>query len=211
MYESEGVVLIVDDDASMRCSLERLMRSVGLKAKSFGSAQEFLRCCLPEEPACLVLDIRMPGLSGLDLQDRLIITQRNLPIIFITGHGSVPMSVRALKSGAVDFLLKPFDDQELLDAIHKTLERNRLTKQEAAERVSIQQHLDSLTPREHEVLVLVVRGRLNKQIADKLSISEKTVKMHRARVMKKMQARSLAELVRLAGKIESYEQDHRAE
>ncbi|ADE14690.1 response regulator receiver [Nitrosococcus halophilus Nc 4] len=197
----EETVFIVDDDASIRRSLERLIKSVGFQVESFASAQEFLRREPTIRPAGLVLDVRMPGPSGFDLQDKLAFLHCNLPIIFITGHGTIPLSVRAMKGGAIEFLTKPLDEQYLLDAIHKAVELNRQAMQEQVKITEVQQRLTSLTPRESEVFKLVITGLLNKQIAFKLGRSEKTIKVHRARVMEKMQAKSLAQLVRLAEKM----------
>jgi len=200
MKAAEPIVFVVDDDASVCKALDRLIRSVGLKAETFPSAKDFLRREPHNGPSCLVLDIRMPGLSGLDLQRELAAKDYSIPIIFITGHGDIPMSVQAMKAGAVDFLPKPFSDQELLDAIHAALEKDTLAREERAELSNIQRRIGSLTPREHEVFVRVVTGMLNKQIASELGASEKTVKVHRARVMQKMGVQSLAELVHLAEK-----------
>jgi RNA polymerase sigma factor (sigma-70 family) len=197
----ESLVFVVDDDAAVRRSVERLIRSVGLRVESFASAQEFLRREHPDGPACVVLDVRMPGLSGLDLQEKLTAAELAIPVIFMTGHGTVPMSVRAMKAGAVDFLQKPFDDQVLLDAVHQALERDRQARLEGEQLQEVRQRMESLTPREREVFALVVSGMLNKQIAAELGTSEKTIKVHRARVMLKMQADSLADLVRLAEKL----------
>jgi len=200
MTISDADVFVVDDDALIRDALEQLVKSVGLKADTFASTLEFLGTELPDKPGCLVLDIRMPGLSGLDLQDELIKRGRAIPIIFITGHGTVPMSVRAMKAGAVDFLQKPFEDQELLDAIHHSIELNRLTRLERVEIDKIEQRIKFLTLREHEILLFVTAGMLNKQIAYNLKMSENTVKTHRARIMRKMEVESLAELVRATEK-----------
>ena len=194
-------VFIVDDDPSVRQALSRLVGSVGLDVEAFSSAREFLDHARPQCPGCLVLDIRLPGLSGLDLQRELATAGKSLPIVFITGHGTILMSVQAMKAGAVDFLEKPFDDQVFLDAIHRAIERDRTTRRERHEKVEIKRRVGTLTPREREVLTLVVQGRLNKQIGAELGTTEKTVKVHRARVMHKMQAGSLADLVRLAGTV----------
>jgi len=201
MSETEPIVFIVDDDDSVRKSLARLITSVGLKVETFSSANAFLKRDSYDGPACLVLDIRMPGLSGLDLQTELAKAQRTLSIVFITGHGNIPMSVQAIKAGAVDFLEKPFEEQALLDAVHLAIQKDRAAKEKLAELSEIQERVESLTPREREVFALVVTGMLNKQIAFEMGISEKTIKVHRARVMQKMQAASLAELVRLAEKL----------
>jgi len=200
MTISEAVVFVVDDDSLVRDSLKRLVRSVGLQAETFPSAQAFLDTELPDKSGCLVLDIRMPGLSGLDLQDELVKRGISIPIIFITGHGTVPMSIRAMKAGAVDFLQKPFEDQELLDIIHHAIEQNRQTRLAQTEINEIEQRIKLLTLREHEILVLVITGMLNKQIAIDLKISENTVKTHRAHIMRKMDVESLAELVRATEK-----------
>lgn len=200
MTISDAAVFVVDDDALIRDSLGQLVKSVGLQASTFSSAQAFLDTELPDKPSCLILDIRMPGLSGLDLQDELVKRGIPIPIIFITGHGTVPMSVRAMKAGAVDFLQKPFEDQELLDLIHHAIEQNRQTRLAQAEINKIEQRIKSLTLREHEILVLVTVGMLNKQIAYDLKLSENTVKTHRARIMRKMEVESLAELVRATEK-----------
>ena len=199
MNELEPMVFVVDDDDSVRKALTRLIQSVGIKVECFASAEAFLLRQRYEGPCCLVLDIRMPGLSGLDLQEKLTKANLTLPIIFITGHGTIPMSVRAMKAGAIDFLEKPFEDQALLDLIKHAFECDRQAKQEHAEKSEILKRFESLTPREQEVLALVVTGKLNKQIAIELDISEKTVKFHRAHVMEKMQAESLADLVRVSG------------
>lgn len=198
MPESTPTVLIVDDDVSVRDALARLLRSVGLQATTFASVPAFLAGPRPDGPACLVLDVRLPGENGLVLQDTLRTMPQRLPIIFLTGHATVPLCARALKAGAVDFLQKPCDDQDLLAAIAMALEQDRHAREEANNAAAVQQCLDTLTPREREVLALVTTGKLNKQIADVLGTSEKTVKVHRARVMQKMQAPSLAALVRMA-------------
>jgi len=200
MIISDAVIFIVDDDSLIRDSLEQLVKSVGFKAETFSSAQAFLNTKLSDKPGCLILDIRMPGLSGLDLQSELVKRRIPIPIIFITGHGTVPMSVRAMKAGAVDFLQKPFEDQELLDLIHHSIEQNRQKRLEQAEINKIEQRIKSLTLREHEILLLVTDGQLNKRIAYDLKMSENTVKTHRARIMRKMEVKSLAELVRVTEK-----------
>ena len=202
MTEEMGTVFVVDDDSSVRGGLGRLLKSVGLAVETFASAREFLERGRAEGPACLVLDVRLPELSGLDLQAELARAGVAIPIIFITGHGNVPISVRAMKAGAADFMEKPVDDQQLLDAVHRALERDRRVRQEQAEVAELRRRLESLTPREREVLAHVVAGRLNKQIAAELGTSEKTVKVHRARVMEKMKVSSLPELVRAAEKLE---------
>ena len=199
--ESEPVVFIVDDDASVRKGLERLVRSVGLRGKTFASAPEFLQCAASDGPSCLVLDVRMPGVSGLALQETLAAVGHRIPIIFITGHGDITMSVRAMKAGAVDFLPKPLNDQDLLEAIQGAIARDQQAREVQAALQAIQQRVDLLTPREHDVLGLVVAGLLNKQIAAELGMSEKTVKAHRAQVMQKMQVSSVAQLVLLAEKV----------
>lgn len=197
---TEPVVFIIDDDPSVRRSLERLLKSVGLVTESFATAREFLQRGHCEEPGCVVLDVRMPEISGLELQEKLAKAGICLPIIFISGHGTVSMSVRAMKAGALDFLMKPFDEQDLLDAIQRALERSRLEKTEREELHAIQERALSLSPREREVFSLVVSGLLNKQIADRLNTTEKTIKVHRAAVMAKMNAPTLADLVRMAAK-----------
>ena len=200
MNPAEPAVYVVDDDVSVRSALERLLKSVGLTVKTFSSAQEFLDQATPEGSGCLIVDLRMPGMSGLDLQDQLSARQLSLPVIFLTGYGTVPASVRAMKAGAVDFLEKPVDDQTLLDAILKALERDRRGRLNQAEMQAIKQRVASLTPREYEVLTFITAGSLNKQVAAELGTTEKTIKVHRARIMEKMQCSSLAELVRLAQK-----------
>jgi FixJ family two-component response regulator len=201
MSETDAVVFVVDDDAPMRESLKNLIRSVGLQVELFASAQEFLRSKRPNLPSCLVLDVRLPGLSGLDLQKRTGDAGIEIPIIFITGHGDIPMSVRALKAGAVEFLTKPFRDQDLLDAIQQALERDRTVRDQRAALEELRSRFASLTSREREVMKLVVAGLLNKQIGAELGTSETTVKIHRHQVMEKMEAGSLPELVRMADRL----------
>jgi len=201
MSDSKPVVYIVDDDPSIRSLLTKLVQSIDLPVEVFASSQEFLSRARPEEPACIILDVRMPGLSGLDLQERLVQSGIDIPVIFITGFGNVPQSVRAMKAGAVDFLEKPFENQALLDAVNRALERSHLALQRRSELREMRNRIKSLTPREYEVFVRIATGLANKQVADELAISEKTVKIHRARVMQKMQARTFAELVRMAEKL----------
>jgi FixJ family two-component response regulator len=198
----DGVVYIVDDEETIRRALSRLVRTAGLTAQTFTSAQAFLEHPLPDHPACLVLDVRLPGLSGLDLQVALGPRQETVPIIFITGRGSIPMSVQAMRGGALDFLKKPVDGDLLLESIQRALARSREALARAAEHSDVARRLARLTPREREVLDLVVAGMLNKQIAAELGAAEKTVKVHRGRVMKKMEAGSVADLVRMTQKAE---------
>jgi FixJ family two-component response regulator len=199
---NEPTVYVVDDDESVCRALARLIRSVGLAATTFQSAKAFLDHTPPDGPVCLVLDVRLPGASGLDLQAALSQAGRDLPIVFITGHGDVPTTVRAMKGGAIDFLQKPFNDQELLDCVQRAIARSRTQRAERAERAELDRRFQTLTPREREILLHVVTGKLNKQIAGDLGIAEKTIKVHRGRVMEKMQAGSVAELVRMAEKLE---------
>jgi len=201
MKEPEPIVFIIDDDGMVREGLQSLVKSVGLRVETFASAPEFLAAKRPDAPACLVLDVRMPGLSGLELQQKLGVENIQIPIIFITGHGDIPMSVRAMKEGAHEFLTKPIRGQDLLDAVQKAIASDRRQRKERAELNEIRARFDSLTPREKEVLELVVRGLLNKQIADELGMSELTVKTHRAHVMEKTKAESLAHLVRMAERL----------
>jgi len=201
MSEHAAVVFVIDDDPSMLRSLASLLRSVGLEARVFSSAPEFMRAQRPDAPGCLVLDVRLPGMSGLAFQQELAKAGIALPVIFITGHGDVPMTVRAMKAGAVEFLTKPFDDQLLLDAINGAIERDRERRRTAAQLTELQTRYRTLTEREREVFKLVIAGRLNKQIADDLSLSVVTVKVHRAHVMRKMLAKSVVDLVRMADQL----------
>ena len=201
MAEAEPIVFVIDDDPSVRRAIRRLIGSVGLQVELFGSAKEFLHSRRPDAPSCLVLDIRLPGISGLDFQRELAVANVHIPIIFITAHGDIPMTVRAMKAGAVEFLTKPFHDQDLLDAINVALERDHAKRKQEAEIAILRQRWESLTPREREVLPLVVSGLLNKQIAGEIGTSETTVKVHRGQLMRKMGSDSLAELVRLAERI----------
>ena len=201
MTEAKSIVFVVDDDASVREALKSLIRSVGLQVELFDSAQEFLQRKRPYGPSCVVLDVRLPGIGGLDFQRKLIEAKIPIPIIFITGHGDIAMSVRAMKAGAVEFLTKPFRDQDLLDAIQLALERDRVRRERELEIATLRERFELLTPREREVLPGVISGFLNKQIAAEIGTSETTVKVHRGQLMRKMGARSLPELVRMAEKI----------
>ena len=196
---NEAIVFIVEDDASMRRALINLFQSVGLGVKAFGSASELLQSKLPDAPSCLVLDVRLPGLSGLDFQTEMAKANVNIPIIFMTGHGDIPMTVRAMKGGAVDFLTKPFRDQDMLDAVMKAIERNRKRRKVEKVIANLNGLFETLTSRERDILALVSSGLMNKQIAAELGLAEITVKIHRGHIMKKMSATSLADLVRMAG------------
>jgi FixJ family two-component response regulator len=198
MNKTAPTVYVVDDDASVLCALARLIRSFGMQVETFATGQAFLGCKVPKGPACVVMDVRLSGENGLILQDALRSSERRLPIIFITGHGTVPLCAQALKAGAVDFLLKPVDEQDLLEAIARAIEEDCWTQAKQRKRAAIAWRVATLTPREQDVMALVITGRLNKQIADELGVSEKTIKVHRARVMQKMQVTSVAELVRMA-------------
>jgi FixJ family two-component response regulator len=202
MTEAVGLVYVVDDNASMRESLKNLIRSVGLRVEAFASAQEFLRAQRSDVPGCLVLDVRLPGLSGLDLQKRMAEAETDIPIIFLSGHADIAMSVRAMKAGAVEFLTKPVREQDLLDAIQQAVERDRGRRDQRTEVEHLRERFDLLTPKERDVMGKVVAGLLNKQIAGELGMSETTVKIHRHQVMEKMRAGSLAELVRMADRLE---------
>jgi len=201
MSEDRAVVFVIDDDASMRRSLDTLLRSVGLDVRLFSSAQEFTQAGRPDAPGCVVLDVRLPGMSGLAFQQELVKAAVTLPVIFITGHGDVPMTVRAMKAGAAEFLTKPFDDQVLLDAVHAAIERDRARRREAASALELTMRYRVLTEREREVMKHVVAGRANKQIAADLGLSLVTVKVHRGQVMRKMQAKSVPDLVRMADRL----------
>lgn len=201
MNEPRPFVFVVDDDQAVCTALKRLIRSIGLEVETFTSARDFLRAKRADAPGCVVLDVRLPDLSGLNLQEKLTEAKIDLPIIFITGHGDIPMTVRAMKAGALEFLTKPIKDQELLDAIQRGIEKHRVQLLRRAEISELQAHYESLTPRERQVFPLVARGMLNKQIAAELGASEKTIKVHRGQVMGKMKADSVADLVRIAEKL----------
>ena len=201
MNDSRPIVFVVDDDPAVSVSMKRLIRSLGLEVQTFSSAQDFLRTKRPDAPGCLVLDVRLPDLSGLDLQQELAKANVDLPIVFVTGHADIPMSVRAMKAGAVEFLTKPFREQDLLEAIQHAIGQHRTSRQQRAEISELQQRQDLLTPREREVFPLVASGLLNKQIAHQLGASEKTIKIHRSQLMRKMKASSLADLVRMSERL----------
>jgi FixJ family two-component response regulator len=202
MLDANATVLVIDDDPALRDSVARLLRSVGLDAQLFASISDFLKSDPHDGPVCLVLDVRLPGESGLDLQRKLAAANRELPIIFITGHGDIPMSVQAMKGGAIEFLTKPFRDQDLLDAVRLGLSRDRLRRENDKALAALTERFGSLSPRERQIMIQVARGRLSKQIADDIGIAEATVKVHRSRAMHKMNTRSLPELGRMADKLE---------
>jgi FixJ family two-component response regulator len=206
MSDPESIVFVIDDDPSVRRAIKRLVGSVGLQVELFGSVQEFLASKLPNVPSCLVLDIRLPGISGLDFQRQLAEANTHIPIIFITAHGDIPMTVRAMKAGAVEFLTKPFRDQDLLDAVQVALERDRARRHHEAEIVTLRDRYESLSGREREVVSMVVCGLLNKQIAVEIGTTENTVKAHRSRAMEKMQADSLADLVKMVERLQSFQE-----
>ena len=201
MTEENQTVFIIDDDPSVRAAIERLVKAIGLSVETFESGQDFLQSRLPEAPSCVVLDVRLPGLSGLNLQKEMIDRGICIPVIFITAHGDIPMSVQAMKAGAVDFLTKPFRDQDLLDAIEQAIVSDQKAREKRTEVANLRVRYDSLTPREQEVMALVVTGLLNKEIAAEFGMSEKTIKIHRGHAMQKMKADSLAELVRMSEKL----------
>jgi len=201
MPDANSTVLVIDDDPELRASVGRLLRSVGLDAQLFASISDFLKSSPPDGPSCLVLDVRLPGRSGLDFQRELAAANREFPIIFITGHGDIPMSVQAMKGGAIEFLTKPFRDQDLIDAIQLGLARDRARRQDEEALAALRERFESLSPREREIVIQVARGRLSKQIAGDIGIAEATVKVHRSRAMQKMKVRSLPELGRMAAKL----------
>jgi FixJ family two-component response regulator len=202
MSDANSTVLVIDDDPDLRASVGRLLRSLGLDVRLFASISDFLKSDPPDGPTCLVLDVRLPGQSGLDLQRELAAANRELPIIFITGHGDIPMSVQAMKGGAIEFLTKPFRDQEFLDAIQVGLHRDRARRENQEALAALRKRFESLSPREREIMVQVARGRLSKQIAGDIGLAEATVKVHRSRLMRKMKAHSLPELGRMADRLE---------
>jgi FixJ family two-component response regulator len=202
MPDAKPTVLIIDDDPDLRASIGRLLRSLGVESQLFASVSDFLASDPPDGPSCLVLDVRLPGQSGLDFQRELVATNKQVPIIFITGHGDVPMSVQAMKGGAIEFLMKPFRDQELLDAIQLGLAHDRARREDEKALTALRHRFGSLSPREREIVIQVARGRLSKQIAGDIGIAEATVKVHRSRAMRKMNARSLPELGRMADKLQ---------
>jgi FixJ family two-component response regulator len=206
--DTKDTVIVIDDDPSVREGLESLLRSVGLQVKTFGAVADFLKAPPADGPTCLVLDVRLPGQGGLDFQRSLAESGVHLPIVFITGHGDIPMSVRAMKGGAIEFMTKPFREQDLLDAILSGLEQDRTAREKEKSVAQLRARSDSLTQREREVMELVVKGRLNKQIADDLGLSEITIKVHRANVMRKMEAKSLAELVVMGGRLKPGDDVH---
>jgi FixJ family two-component response regulator len=201
MLDADSTVLVIDDDPNLRASVARLLRSVGLDTRLFASISDFLKSDSPDGPTCLVLDVRLPGESGLDLQRELAAANMELPIIFVTGHGDIPMSVQAMKGGAIEFLTKPFRDQDLLDAIRLGLSRDRVRRENDKALTALKERFGSLSPRERQIMIQVARGRLSKQIAGDIGIAEATVKVHRSRAMHKMNARSLPELGRMADKL----------
>ena len=202
MNQADPTIFVIDDDVSIRRALESLIKSVGWQVRTFKNAQDFLRSVDIDAPGCLILDVRLPGLSGLDLQRSLAERKHHLPIIFLTGHGDIPMSVRAMKAGAVEFLTKPFREQDLLDAIQVAIDRDTAVQRQQSELAGLNERYDTLTPREREVMGLVVSGLLNKQAAASLGVSEVTIKVHRGQIMQKMHAQSLADLVKMADKLQ---------